>query len=99
MKKSRLLVTLSLVAVLAAFSIARADYDSDYATVQKASDTTAKVMVNKKTHTVPISFADGASWDSVKDHYELSDASVACLEACKTTKVSVAADGTLTWSK
>jgi hypothetical protein len=99
MKYSRILLTVALVATLASFSLARADYDSDYATVQKASDTSAKVMVNKKTHTVPISFGDGASWDSVKDHYELSDASVACLESCKSTKVSVGSDGTLTWSK
>ena len=99
MKHLRLLLTVTVVATIASISIARADFDSDYATVQKASDKTAKVSVDKQTFTVPISFGDGASWDSVKDHYELSDASVNCLKTCKNAKVSVGSDGTLTWSK
>ena len=37
-------------------------------------------MVGKKTYTTGISFGDGADWSSVKDHYELSDASVASIK-------------------
>jgi hypothetical protein len=100
MKHLRILLTVSLVATIASFSIARADtYDSDDATIQKKSDTTANVLLDKKTYVVPISFGDGASWDSVKDHYELSDASAACVKSCKKVKLSVAADGTASWSK
>ena len=99
MKHLRLLLSLSLVAFLATFSIARADsYDSDDATIQKKSDTTAKVIVDKTTYVVPISFGDGASWDNVMDHYELSDASVACLATGK-AKLSIGTDGGATWSK
>lgn len=99
MKHLHLLLSLSLVALLATFSIARADsYDSDEATVQKKSDTSAKVIVDKKTYVVPISFGDGASWDSVKDHYELSDASKAIL-ASGHAKLGVSSDGTASWKK
>jgi hypothetical protein len=99
MKHLRLVLTLSLVTSLATFSIARADsYDSDEATVQKKSDTTAKVIVDKTTYVVPVSFGDGASWDNVMDHYELSDASKACLASGK-AKLSVGSDGGATWSK
>jgi hypothetical protein len=99
MKHLRLLLSLSLVACIATFSIARADsYDSDDATIQKKSDTTAKVMVDKNTYVVPVSFGDGASWDNVMDHYELSDGSKACL-ASGHAKLSVGSDGGATWSK
>jgi hypothetical protein len=99
MKHLRLLLSLSLVALLATFSIARADsFDSDDATVQKKSDTSAKVIVDKKTYVVPVSFGDGASWDNVMDHYELSDASKAIL-ASGHAKLSVGSDGGATWSK
>ena len=99
MKHLRLLLSLSLVALIATFSIARADsYDSDDATIQKKSDTTAKVIVDKNTYVVPVSFGDGASWDNVMDHYELSDASKACL-ASGHAKLSVGSDGGATWSK
>ena len=99
MKHLRLVLSLSLVALIATFSIAAADsYDSDMATVQKKSDTKAKVLVDKTTYVVPISFGDGASWDNVKDHYELSDASKACL-ASGHAKLSVGSDGGATWSK
>jgi hypothetical protein len=94
-----LLLALTLVATLATFSIARADsYDSDEATIQKKTDTTATVMVDKTTYVVPVSFGDGASWDNVMDHYELSDASKACLASGK-AKLSVGSDGGATWSK
>jgi len=99
MKHLRLLLSLSLVALIATFSIARADsYDSDDATIQKKTDTTAKVIVDKTTYVVPISFGDGASWDNVMDHYELSDASKALL-ASGHAKLSVGSDGGATWSK
>jgi len=99
MKHLRLLLSLSLVAFIATFTLAAADsYDSDMATIQKKSDTTAKVMVDKNTYVVPVSFGDGASWDNVMDHYELSDASKACL-ASGHAKLSVGSDGGATWSK
>jgi hypothetical protein len=99
MKHLRLLLSLSLVAFIATFTLAAADsYDSDMATIQKKSDTTAKVMVDKNTYVVPVSFGDGASWDNVMDHYELSDASKACL-ASGHAKLSVGSDGGSTWSK
>ena len=99
MKYPRLLLALSLVACLATFSVARADsFDSDEATIQKKSDTTAKVLIDKKTYVVPIKFGDGASWDNVQDHYELSDASKAYL-ATGHAKLSVGSDGGATWSK
>jgi hypothetical protein len=94
-----LLLALTLVATLATFSVARADsYDSDEATIQKKTDSTATVMVDKNSYVVPVTFADGASWDNVMDHYELSDASKACLASGK-AKLSVGSDGGATWSK
>jgi hypothetical protein len=99
MKYPHLLLSLSLVALLATFSIARADsYDSDEATIQKKSDSSAKVLIDKKTYVVPIKFGDGASWDNVHDHYELSDASKAIL-ASGHAKLSVGSDGTASWTK
>ena len=94
-----LLLALTLVATLATFSVARADsYDSDEATIQKKTDSTATVMVDKNSYVVPVTFADGASWDNVMDHYELSDASKALL-ASGHAKLSVGSDGGATWSK
>jgi hypothetical protein len=99
MKHLRLLLTLSLVAIIATFSIARADsYDSDDATIKKASDKTATVMIDKKSYTVPVTFADGASWDNVMDHYELSDASAACVKSGK-AQLTVGSDGSASWKK
>ncbi len=99
MKYLRLLLSLSLVALIATFSIARANsYDSDEATIQKKTGTTATVIVDKKTYIVPVAFGDGASWDNVMDHYELSDASKACLTSGH-AKLSVGSDGGATWSK
>jgi hypothetical protein len=99
MKHLRLLLALSIVACLATFSIARADsFDSDDATIQKKTDTTASVIVDKTTYVVPVTFGDGASWDNVMDHYELSDASKALL-ATGHAKLSIGSDGGATWSK
>ena len=99
MKYLRFVLALSLVAFLATFTLAAADtYDSDQATIQKAGAHTAKVMVGSKTYCASISFGDGASWDNVMDHYELSDASKACL-ASGHAKLSVGSDGGASWSK
>jgi hypothetical protein len=56
------------------------------------------VIAGKTTYVVPISFADGASWDNVMDHYDLSDASVAYL-ASGHAKLSIGTDGGATWTK
>ena len=99
MKHLRLVLCLASIAFLANFTATRADsFDSDQATIQKKSDTTAKVIVDKTTYVVPVTFGDGASWDNVMDHYELSDASKACL-ASGHAKLSVGSDGGATWSK
>jgi len=93
MKYLRLVLSLSLVTFIATFSIASADsYDSDLATIKKGGAHTAKVLVGSKTYTAPIRFADGASWDSVKDHYELDPAVVSGLKAGKFA-ISIEADG------
>jgi hypothetical protein len=90
---------LIVVTLLLLANVARADsFDSDAATVKKASDKTAKVMVDKGTYVVPVTFGDGASWDNVKDHYELSDASVAALKSGH-AKLTVNSDGSLNWAK
>jgi hypothetical protein len=99
MKNLRLVLTLSLIATMATFSIGRADsFDSDDATIQKKTDSTAKVMVDKGTYVVPVKFGDGASWDNVMDHYELSDASVAAVKSGK-AKLTIGSDGSASWSK
>ncbi|MCE0498992.1 MAG: hypothetical protein LV481_13710 [Methylacidiphilales bacterium] len=99
MKHSRLVLSLSLVALLATFSIAVADsFDSDQATIQKAGASSAKVMIGSNTYTAPISFGDGASWDSVKDHYEV-DASVVPGLAAGKIAISIGSDGTASFTK
>jgi hypothetical protein len=55
-------------------------------------------MVDKSTYVVPVTFGDGASWDNVMDHYELSDASVACLKSGK-AKLTIGSDGSASWKK
>ncbi len=95
MKHHCLLVSLTAVLVLG--QVARADsFDSDEATIKKATDKTAKVAVDKKTYVVPVTFGDDASWDNVQDHYDLSDASVALIRSGH-AKLSVGSDGTLSW--
>jgi hypothetical protein len=93
------LLPLTLSLVLAISTVARADsFDSDDATIQKATDKTAKVLLDKKTYVVPVTFGDGASWDNVQDHYDLSDASVALVKSGKAA-LDVESDGSLKWSK
>jgi len=99
MKYLRLVLPLSLVAFIATFSIATAEsYDSDTATIQKGGAHTAKVMLDKKTYTVPICFGDGADWSSVKDHYELSDAAASAIKSGKAS-ISIGSDGAVTTKK
>lgn len=99
MKNLRLVLSLSLVAFISTFHLAAADsYDSDTATIQKKTDSTATVTVDKKTYVVPVKFGDGASWDNVMDHYELSDASKGCLTSGH-AKLTVGSNGGATWSK
>ena len=100
MKYIRLVLSLSLVAFLATFSIASAasSFDSAEATIQKAGPHTANVKIKKEAYTAPIKFADGASWSSVKDHYELSPAVVSCLKE-KQTSISIGSDGTASFTK
>ena len=99
MKHLRLILSLSLVAFVATFTMASADsFDSATATIQKAGAHSAKVEVDKATYTAPISFADGASWDTVKDHYEVAPSVVSGLKAGKIA-ISVGSDGTASFTK
>ena len=97
MKHLRLFLTLSLVAFVASFTLASAEsYDSETATVQKGGASTAKIMVGKDSFKAPISFEDGASWSTVKDHYEMNPAAVEGLKA-GTMMIEAKADGTLSY--
>ena len=99
MKYLRLVVSLSLVAFLATFSIASAaSYDSDQATFQKAGAHTAKVMIGSKTYTAPIHFEAGASWATVKDHYELSKHTASEIKEGEMA-ILVKADGAVAFTK
>ncbi len=99
MKHLRLVLCLTVIALLSHTTALLADsYDSDTATIQKKTDSTATVMVDSKSYVVPVTFGDGASWDNVMDHYELSDASKAYLASGK-AKLTVGSDGGATWSK
>jgi len=97
MKHLRLVLCLSLVAFIASFSVALADFDSDHATIIKSSDTTAKVQVGDKTYMATITFADGASWDTVKDYYDVT-AAMSLLESGNAA-ISIGSDGTASFSK
>lgn len=91
---------LVLITMLVLANVARADsFDSDTATIKKSkSSKDADVTLDKKDYTVPITFGDGADWSAVKDHYDLSDASAACVKSGK-AKLDVESDGSLKWSK
>jgi hypothetical protein len=96
-----LYLPLIIATVLVFANVARADsFDSDQATVKKckANSKCADINLDKKDYTVPVSFGDGADWSCVKDHYDLSDASAACVKSGK-AKVEVESDGSLKWSK
>jgi hypothetical protein len=99
MKHLSLVLSLSLVAFVATFTLASADpFDSETATIQKSGASSAKVMVDKSTYTAPVSFGDGASWDCVKDHYEVAPSVVSGLKAGKIA-ISVGSDGTASFTK
>ena len=93
MKHLRLVLSLSLVAFVATLTIASADtYDSNGSLViTKASDKTAKVMIGTKMATTPITFADGAGWDNVKDSYSVDPSTFSALQAG--TMTIIIADG------
>ena len=99
MKYLRLILCLTVVAFLAHSTAALADsYDSEMATIQKGGSSSAKVLVGSKTYSAPISFDDGASWDTVKDHYEIDPSVVSGLGA-GTIAISVGSDGTASFKK
>jgi hypothetical protein len=99
MKYLRLVLLLSLVAFISTFSIASAaTYDSEQATFQKGGAHTAKVQLGSKTYSAPISFGDGASWTSVKDHYELDPSVVSGIKAGKLA-ISIGSDGGASFTK
>lgn len=99
MKYLRLIPILSLVAFLGTFTLASAgSFDSDTATIKKDTAKTVKVMVGKHTYVAPSSFADGANWSMVKDHYEVSDAVVAGLAKHKIV-ISIGTDGTASFTR
>ncbi len=98
MKHLRLLTVLSLAAFLASVTLASADsFDSDTATIKKDTAKTAKVMVGKATYMAPVTFADGADWSMLKDHYEVSDAVVSGLAKHKIV-ISIGADGSVSFT-
>jgi hypothetical protein len=95
----RLVLSVSLVTLLATVTVASADpYDSAMATIQKAGPNTAQVMVDKTTYMAPITFGDGADWTCVKDHYEVSPVVVSSLKMHKLA-ISVGSDGTASFTK
>jgi hypothetical protein len=95
----RIVCLLSFVAFLGTVKLASADsFDSDTATIKKATAMSAKVMVGKDTYMAPVTFADGADWSMVKDHYEVSDAVVAGLAKHKIV-ISLGADGTASFTR
>jgi hypothetical protein len=97
MKHLRLVLCLTVVALFSHVTVTLAEsYDSETATVQKSGANTAKIMVGKDTFKAPICFDDGASWDNVKDHYEMNPAAVSGLKAGKMC-ITVGSDGTLSY--
>jgi hypothetical protein len=99
MKLPSIPLSLSLVAFLATVSLAAADtFDSQDATIQKDGSSKAKIMVDKKTYVVPVTFADGADWTCVKDHYEIDPAVISSLDA-KKASLAIGSDGTASFAK
>ena len=95
----RLLLALSLFASLGTFTAAVADsFDSQTATIQKGGMHSAKVMVGKETYMAPISFADGADWSCVKDHYEVTDPVVSGLAKHK-IGIAIDSDGKASFTR
>lgn len=83
MKYLRLFLCLSAMALLSHTVAFAESYDSETATIQKKGANTAKVVIDKKSFTAPVCFAEGASWTNVKDHYEVSSSTAAGLESGK----------------
>jgi hypothetical protein len=101
MKYLRLVLCLSAFAFLSTAMVASADCCSSSSpeelTITKAGDNTAKIMMDSKTYCAPITFADGASWDSVKDSYTVSGAFSEVIEHGK-VGITIAADGTASFN-
>jgi hypothetical protein len=93
---------LLLPAVILAASIlaVRADDTATVIKVSKAGDKVAKVSFEapskEKPVMVPVKFDDGASWDSVKDTYNVTPATAMGLEHKKVT-LSFGSDGTVSY--
>jgi hypothetical protein len=103
MKYLRIILCLSVLAFLATSSIASANCSCCTAspmeiTIAKAGDTTSKVKLGSTTVIAPICFADGASWDSVKDSYNV-DCKFAHLLKKGKAGISIASDGTATFKQ
>ena len=99
MKTLRLVLCLSVVALLAHSSALFADsYDSDNATISKGGKDSAKVALGSKTYSAPIKFDDGADWSTVKDHYEVAPDIASGIKA-GTICISVGSDGTASFKK
>ncbi len=96
----KLLLFLSLIEFHPTPTAATAEsYDSDTATIKKACcDTMADVNFGSKTYRADIAFTDGATWASVKDHYELSPAAEDVVKSGKST-ISISPTGTASFKK
>jgi hypothetical protein len=98
MKYLRFLLCFSVIAFIANTTIAKADDNSVRVFINKATETKARVKVESKTVFAPITFAEGASWDNLKDSYTISSGYAALLEKNK-AGISIAADGTASFQK
>jgi hypothetical protein len=93
MKYPRLVLSLSLVAFIATLSIASAHSDEAVTlAITKGGARTAKITMETKTYSAPISFGQGASWDSLKDGYNVPASYDELIEQGKVA-ISVEADG------
>ena len=99
MKKTiSLLLVTGIVAL--SFLTARAEDQATVIKVAKSSDKMAKVSFEApskmKPVMVPVKFDDGASWDSVKDTYNVTPATAMGLEH-KKVALSFGSDGTVSY--
>jgi hypothetical protein len=98
MKHLRLVLSLCLAGFIATFTLASAD-DTDSGSglvITKATDKTAKITIGSKSATVPITFDQDASWDSLKDSYSVSPSTAEGLEN-GTMCINIGSDGTATF--
>ena len=99
MKKSSVLL-LSVGLILSTLLSARAEEQATIIKVSKSTDKVAKVSFEApskmKPVMVPVKFDDGASWDSVKDTYNVTPATATGLEH-KKVSLSFGGDGTVSF--